>query len=768
MTSAAVALAAAVEAVVPDAPGRAPAEDEPVRVFGIRHHGPGSARSLLRALEDYEPDAVLIEGPADADPLVGWVTAEGMEPPLALLAYAPDEPQVAAFWPFAVFSPEWQALVWAVSRQVEVKFCDLPAAQVLAPRTGATLFDEPADGRPDGDDPARDPLGTLAAAAGHDDPERWWEDLVESRLDSSSPFPLLVEAMAELRQHSAPPSPHERRREAYMRQTIRAARRRGRERVAVVCGAWHAPVLTWPLPPAAADAAVLRGAAKRRATLTWVPWTHQRLASASGYGAGVTSPGWYHHLWSAPQDTITRWLVKVARALRERDLLASSAHVIEAVRLAETLAGLRSRPLAGLTEVTEATRAVLCDGDEHAVRYVTDHLVVGQALGSVSDRVPTVPLEADLVRTCRSLRVRREPDQRWWDLDLRRPIDRSRSQLFHRLRLLDLEWVRPAESDVASQGTFREEWTSRWRPEYAVQLVAASVWGTTVASAAAARVDRIRRDGTLPELTRTVGRCLLAALPEALDRLLDSLAERAARDTDVTHLMEALPPLARAQRYGDVRQTDTAALSRVIETLLVRTCAGLARAVTRLDVDTATAMRRRIDEVTAALGLLGPGAEPLRQRWRATLAELVERSDLHGLLQGRIVRLLTDADVLDDAARRLGRALSGGVDAAAKAAWVEGFFTDGALLLIHDPALRDLLDGWVAGLSDAEFNDLLPLVRRTFGTFSAAERRTIGGRLSRGDLHGEGREDLDPARVARALATVDLILGSAHPAGAGR
>ena len=389
-----------------------------------------------------------------------------------------------------------------------------------------------------------------------------------------------------------------------MRQMIRAARRRGRERVAVVCGAWHAPVLTWPLPPANADTAVLRGSAKRKVTLTWVPWTAQRLASASGYGAGVTSPGWYHHLWTTPEGTIPRWLVKVARALRERDLPASSAHVIEAVRLAETLASLRSRPLAGLTEVTEATRAVLCDGDERAVRYVTEHLVVGQALGSVNERVPTVPLEADLVRTCRSLRVRREPDLRQWDLDLRRTIDRNRSQLFHRLRVLELDWVRPAETDIASQGTFREVWASRWQPEYAVQLVEASVWGTTVEAAATARVDQIRRDGTLPELTRAVGRCLLAALPAALDALLVTLAERAARDTDVVHLMEALPPLARAQRYGDVRQTDTAALARVIETLLVRTCAGLSRAVSGLDAENAAAMRRRMDEVNGALGLL--------------------------------------------------------------------------------------------------------------------------------------------------------------------
>jgi len=743
------------------------AADAPVQVFGIRHHGPGSARSLVAALEEYQPDAVLIEGPADADPLLHWASADTMVPPVALLAYAPEQPKVAAFWPYAVFSPEWQAMVWAQRHGIEVRFADLPAAMVLAPQP-KTIFDDDHD--PEavaadaaGPDPSNDPLGALAAAAGYDDPERWWEDLVESRLDGSSPFPLLIEAMAELRRLAPRTGPREQRREAYMRQTIRAARKRGRTRIAMVCGAWHAPELTWPLPPANRDAAILRGSGRRKITLTWVPWTHERLASASGYGAGVTSPGWYHHLWTAPDQTITRWLTKVARALRKRDLPVSSAHVIEAVRLAETLASLRGRPLAGLTEVTEATRAVLCDGDERAVGFVTEHLVVGQALGEVDDRVPTVPLEADLVKTCRTLRVRREPEIRGWDLDLRRPVDRTRSQLFHRLRLLELDWIVPARSDIQSQGTFRETWASRWRPEYSVQLVQASVWGTTVEAAAVARIEQVERDGNLLELTRTVERCLLAGLPDALDQLLVTLAERAARDADVVHLMDALPPLARAQRYGDVRQTDTSALRKVAETLVVRVCTGLPRAVGGLDTDSATAMRGRIDQVSASLSLLvdAPATAPgLRDRWLATLAQLADRSDLHGLLLGRIVRLLLDAEALADVPLRVERALSHGVDAGAKAAWVEGFFADGALLLIHDPVLRALLDRWVSELGPDEFTDLLPLVRRTFGTFTPAERRTIAGRLvAAGEVADDPREDIDPVRAARAVATVDLLLG---------
>jgi hypothetical protein len=137
---------------------------------------------------------------------------------------------------------------------------------------------------------------------------------------------------------------------------------------------------------------------------------------------------------------------------------------------------------------------------------------------------------------------------------------------------------------------------------------------------------------------------------------------------------------------------------------------------------------------------------------------------VHGLLLGRIVRLLLDAKRLDDAPVRLQRALSAGVSAADKAAWVDGFFADGALLLIHDAELRALLDEWVCQLDDAQFTDMLPLLRRTFGTFAAAERQAIAERISvrAQDLDRQQPEEIDLELSADALATVDLILGGRH------
>src|ERR1043165_710069 len=103
-----------------------------VHLLGIRHHGPGSARAVKAFLEQKQPDIILVEGPPEGDGLLEWVLHEEMQPPVALLVYNPDKPQQASFYPFAEFSPEWQAITYARRAGIPVKFMDLPAAHSLA------------------------------------------------------------------------------------------------------------------------------------------------------------------------------------------------------------------------------------------------------------------------------------------------------------------------------------------------------------------------------------------------------------------------------------------------------------------------------------------------------------------------------------------------------------------------------------------------------------------------------------------------------------
>ena len=739
------------------------AERVSVHLLGIRHHGPGSARSVVAALVDLAPDVVLIELPAEAgeQAVISLIADVEMVAPVALLGYAADHPEQAVFYPFAAFSPEWQAMRFALAHDIPLRMIDLSLAQTLAARSLDHDPDEsPATG------PPVDPIAELAAAAGDDDPERWWDDVVEHR-SSVEGFEAINEAMTAVRAHAPPATGIEERREATMREGIRAARRDGFHRIVVVCGAWHVPALDDQRVAelATADRALLKGRPKLKVTLTWVPWTHRRLMARTGggggYGAGVSSPGWYAHVFATRADH-RHWFARVARLLRERDHLVSPEHLVSATRLAEALAALRGRPRPGLAEVTDAAAAVLSEGRVGPLDLIHDRLVVGDDLGRVPNHAPMVPLARDLATEQRRVRLKPRAEVRTLELDLRLPLGRSRSQLLHRLWIIGVAWGQP-EDGRGSSGSFRESWRLTWEPEMSVRLIEMSAYGTTVERAAQARLlDRAGSTNVLADLVSCAELALLAHLPDSLSPLLDRISGHAAQHVDVGGLLDVLGPLARIRRYGDVRGTDAAGLAELFDGVVDRACVGLTAACRSLDDDMAAAMA---DRLTATQGALALVDHPARiGAWQRALIEMATGSSMNGVLVGRAVRLLADADAIDvdEVAGALSRALSYGTPARDGAAFVDGFLAGAGTVLIHDAGLLGLIDGWLATLPVDTFDDVVALLRRTFAAFEAGERRHLGELVSG---RGSGRPpapfgwDLDERRVADGLATMAELLG---------
>lgn len=762
-----------------------------VSLFGIRHHGPGSARSLRAALASLAPDVVLIEGPPDADDVIALAAHVEMSPPVALLVHASEETRRAVYYPFAMFSPEWIAILYALERGIPVRFMDLPVSHVLAMEAareaelesqsdddaGAEMVTEESAGEPNlvvgGGPPAatrRDPFQLVAEAAGYADGERWWEHLVEERRDHTGAFDAVLEIMSAIRE-DAPTDPTdpdtllELRREAWMRQTIRNAEREGFERIAVVCGAWHAPALA-TRPTAKADAALLKGLPRMKVLAGWIPWTTARLARESGYGAGIESPGWYAHLWEhgATQDASVAWMARVARVLRDEGIDASSAQVIDAVRLASVLAALRGRAVAGLGELNEATHAALLHGNGVPLALVRQRLIVGDALGAVPADAPAVPLQQSLAREQKRLRLKVEASQRALELDLRNATDLERSTLLHRLALLDIPWG--ASERGTGKGTFKEVWRLEWRPEFALSVIEASVWGTTIADAATARATHLASTvNTLPELAALFGRLLLADVPSAARYAIVQIDALAAVAGDFSELCAAMPPIARTLRYGDVRGTDQLLLGHAVAALCARIDAGLPAACASLDDDAADAMFAHIVAIHDSLLRL-QDAE-LSAGWRSALERVLALHGVHGVVTGRCCRLLLDSGTLAplDVERHWSTALSPGTDPTAAAAFVDGFLRASGTLLAHDVTLWSLLDGWLTTLRPDAFMSVVPLLRRTIATFSAPERRLLGeraagaGSTSIAARTTKARHAFDAERAAPVVATVAVLLG---------
>ncbi|MCX7783954.1 MAG: DUF5682 family protein [Meiothermus sp.] len=743
-----------------------------VHIFGIRHHGPGSARSLKVALEALRPDCVLVEGPPEADPLLPLILHEQMQPPVALLVYASDHPAQASFYPFAEFSPEWQALRYGLAARVPTRFFDLPMTHRLGERRLAPPAPQAQEGSSDTPELVErslppDPLTTLAQAAGYDDFERWWNHLVEERRGEQV-FEAILEAISALRENEQdgwglPDDPTEQLREAAMRQNIRQAQKAGHQKIAVICGAWHTPALkAKPLADLQkSDVELLKGLDTTQVSATWVPWTFGRLSRFSGYGAGITSPGWYQHLWETHDRITERWMARIAGLLREKDLGGSPAQVIDAVRLADTLAAMRGRALPGLDEMNESAEATFAFGNPLVLRHIDEQLTIGERLGVVPDETPAAPVQQDLAREVKRLRLIQDAAVRDLELDLRKETDLARSRLFHRLRLLGIHWAKSAYA--SGKGTFKEAWQLKWEPEYAIALIEAGRYGSTVPEASSSKVMEAAQKADLPSLTQMLEDLLLAELPSASVALMQAIETQAAQATDVGVLMRAVLPLVRILRYGNVRQTDTQMVGHAVEGLVARICVGLPNACAAISDEAAAEMFGRIVELHGALQTLqDPEQSAL---WLETLGKLSNQVLGHGLVVGRAVRLLMEAGVYnaDETARRLGLALSDPEPEKASG-WLEGFLKGSGLILIHDDVLFGLLNNWLAGLHPEAFMRVLPLLRRTFSTFEAPERRSIGEKAKHTEAGAvvvpKGDSEIDHERGARVLPLLQMLLGT--------
>ena len=753
--------------------------DDRVRILGIRHHGPGSAALLRKALDVLDPACVLVEGPPEGDELIQYIADPDLKPPVAMLLHASDEASLASFMPFAEFSPEWQAIHWALKRERSVRFIDWPAAVSLALQKAAR--ENPGSVPPH---PRADALDLLASAAGFEDGETFWNGLIEQHgtngQEAVSVFVSIETAMTEARAQEGlnPQSPDELlrndQREAFMRGNIRAALKEVDGNIAVVTGAWHVSGLRQATKPAD-DRALIKDLPRLKVEATWVPWTDSRLSAFSGYGAGVISPGWYRHLWSlytrkkvpSGEEFASAWQSRTAFKLREEGYTAPTASAIEATRLALGLAALRDLPMPGIAEMREASLAAMCDGNPVPLAMLERKLYIGECVGEIGERVPQNPLARDLADWQRKTRLKPQDLEFEIKVDLRSEAGMLKSTLLHRLNLINVPWGKLLDAQVG-RGTFREVWVIEWEPWYSVSLAEALVYGVTIEQAAAnATLKKAGETTSITELASLIQHALVSDLPETAASCIAQLQAVAVNSSDITDLMKAVSPLVRVLRYGTARRLPEDALRSLILSVSVEINAGVRMGSRGLDEETAAACITAMEAYDEALRLFGDDA--LTSSWREELGKIVDDDQVTSSIGGLSLRRLHDVRAweLERVAAEFARH-TGSRQPKESGAFLEGFLRGGSEVLLQDEPLLQLLDAWLCELSETDFTDSLPLLRRSMSGFDTVARRRVLEKIQRGRQQGTSAAsqlapESNPAFEA-ALPLLYKILGLGEPA----
>lgn len=736
-----------------------------VHFFPVRHHSPRSAKTLRAFLDATRPEVVLVEGPCDADPLIDVLVDAATEPPVAILGYATAGEPASALWPFAAYSPEWQALRWAADHGARARFIDVPVGMSLGrERDGDGDDDEHDDAgaEPDGapsdlapsdapspepapaDAPALpfDPHQAAAEARGMRGFEELWEAAFEAPDYHPDQFRAALLAHAALVRQAHPVAWH-RARDAFMAARIDATIAEGvaPERIVAVVGAAHAaafvqgdvdPTLLATLPPL------------RETAVTVIPYSFPRLAAQLGYGAGNRAPQYYQLAHEAGCDyraATLRALLGFAAELRSRGFSASLADTIEAYRLARALATLRDKLEPGLDEVREACIATLCQGDATPVDAFLWRGVLGHRVGRVAERIGKNSLQEEFWREVNRRRLPRDDRPEEIALLLREPHAMETSVFLHRLRLCGVPYAAyqgtykgkatPEElADVggpAALSRMRESWEAQWTPTTDIALVEKIALGNTLEQVTdrmlAQRLDEATSTGqaaaVLLEAVVTACPRLAADAMVACDRL-------AATDDDLPSLARACLSLSGLVSYGTSRD---ALLGQGSQATLRSLCRKtFDRAVLRVRAacvgdDDAVAPVPRALQTLHDIALAQPEVD--REAWITALQGLVEDYAIHPGPAGVATALLylCRAIVEDDVATLVAQRLSDTLHPWAAAAYLEGFLRVNAMVLVQSRVVVETLDAWVCAVEPDAFRNILPLLRRAFGALGAVERR---------------------------------------------
>lgn len=516
------------------------------RIFGIRHLSPACAKALRLFLDDFSPDILLLEAPDDMEDALRTALPP-VTPPVAVMAYTQEMPHRSVLLPLAGYSPEYIALRYAAERELPLRCIDMPSF----------FFADRQEKHP-----AAAAFSLFALRRGEKSFEDAWERAFEHTGTYESFFEETARFGHSLRE-DAPPNGFTLEREAYMRAQIARAEREGFHKIAVVCGAYHAPALS----EEGGEEPILPSPEPMRLSL--IPYSYQRLSHQSGYGGGNGCPRYYEMLYR--HGTVVaqaEFLTETGSFIREQGGFVSTADIQDAVLLARSLGSFHGGK-AVYRDLCDAARTCFARQNKDSALLETAIFRYGawETLGIVPGGEFSSPLTQDFQNTVTELHLT-ATDRITLRLHTGKEngLDDRRSRFLHLLRVLDLPCAVLLPLPDGTSG-LREDWSFRPDAEtfHSLVLLPASSLSEAAALAVASRpLTRLR------DVTRRLEDLMLADLPGLLPETIETLDQFANEPQNLEEPLGALLLISRFISDYRPHSFDTETLSALFTRLMHR------------------------------------------------------------------------------------------------------------------------------------------------------------------------------------------------------
>ncbi len=730
-------------------------EKQPV-IFGIRHLSPAGAWHLRKLLDEVMPQIVLIEGPGDFTEELSYLTDNHTKPPVAIMAYTNETPIHTILYPFAEYSPEYQAVLWAHENQKEYRFIDLPSGVFLALSRAAGKEENV------GEEGSLSVYRRLDELSGEDTHETFWERTMEHFSEGHGYWNGAREFgknLRELTEGADSDYAETLVREAYMKRQIQEVIFSGipPEKIVVVTGAYHVEGLKSDDPELSDEE--LKRLPFVEVQKTLMPYSYYRLSSRAGYGAGNKAPAYYNLLWKGfvkgEADYAARsYLSKLAFWQRRNGNMVSSAEVIEAVRLSFSLAELHGYRIPALRDLRDAAITCMGHGNFGEIAQAVADTEIGTAIGSLPQGVSRTSIQNDFYRLLEELNLRRYCSVTADDLhlDLREKLtvksqkaaflDMERSFFLHRLRVLGISFVNWQQVQQ-EKATWAEHWVLRWTPEAEIEIVEAQLKGDTVLQAASFQMkEEVEKGESIAVIAKIIEESFLCGMPDTVNYATAVLQKIAVEAGAVEEIAKTVHSLSVVIQYGTIRKISGEALLPVLEQLFLRACLLLPESCVCDD----NASREMIQGIQLLNEAVLHHEFLSEERWLQVMTEIADRDDLNTKISGYAAAILLERGKITNAELevKVERRLSKGIPADLGAGWFEGLSMKNRYALITRMSLWESLDRYLDTLDDQEFKRALLFLRRAFADFTAREKSDIAENL--GELW-----QLNPQQVSEAV-----------------
>lgn len=736
----------------------------PCLYFPIRHHSPACSWHLKKAIEEYRPDCILIEGPENADSLIPILASEESKTPLALYySFQDNEGRLGTekgaykcYYPFTACSPEYVAMKEAVALGISCHLIDLSYGEILmatARDQGILSKEEKVSYNDDYLLSRSRFVQLLCEKTGLRSFEEFWEKYFEIRAFSMSTqeFVAQLHAYCLLARQNTPAE--EMKKEGCLARERHMAKRieefRGHfHRVLVVTGGFH----TWGLlhPEEGEESSGIPGGIQ---SVYPMAYTLEALDALNGYASGMPSPGFYHRVWTMmaegkeqPWDeAVLDFLVGTGRRLRQGGFALSAYDEICAMDMARGLAELRGKGQPGLYELQDAVLSSFVKGEvSPAVSEplrILGRLLTGTAVGRLCDQALVPPLVKDFEEQCRAFRLKiQESAASQVVLNIFTSArHRQISAFLYQTSFLDCGFARRQKGpDLLSgrdRNLIREIWSYQWSGPVMAALIDHSVSGATVEEACKRELEEgMDRAASAEEGARLMVWSFLMGISGEARDFGGRMEELLAADGDFFSLGKACASLNTLCRLRTLYRQEGKELERLLEMCFVK-LSQLLPSMTRIRDEQLTdciQVCALLYELTGRKEFAGR-----REELMETFEAMARDAKIHPGLHGGVLGLLYGGDTAkgEEIFRICAGYLMGtGEKMRSSAVFLRGLFsTSRDLALVHEE-FTVMLDGLFARLSQEEFVSLLPELRLAFSYFAPVEADRLAARAAA--LHG--------------------------------